>query len=74
MKKIMFLGGAVLAVINLLPFPWRLRLLWLRFLYWLTVKGTLVFPSALRFAQRQNAAYRMGKQAGEGYESLVQLE
>jgi hypothetical protein len=70
----MLLGGTVLSVVNLLPFPWPLRLLWLRFLYFLTVKGTLVFPSILSFVEEQNVAHKMGKQEGENYESMVQLE
>ena len=70
----MFFGGTVLSMVNLLPLPWPLRLLWLRLLYFLTVKGTLIFPSILGFAEEQNVAYRMGKQEGEEYESMVQLE
>lgn len=74
MTAIMFLGGTALSMVNLLPFPWRLRLLWLRFLYFLTVKGTLIIPSILGFVEEQNLAYKMGKQKGEEYESIVQLE
>ena len=66
--------GAVSLLVNLLPLPWRLRLLWLRFVYFLTVKITLLLPSTLDFAQAQNATYKMGKQKGEDYESMVQLE
>lgn len=73
-RGIMLLGGTVLSMVNLFPFPWSLRLLWLRLLYFLTVKGTLVFPSILRFTQEQNVVYKMGKQKGEEYESIVQLE
>jgi hypothetical protein len=74
MRYIMFLGGTALSLVNLLPMPWRLRLLWLRFLFYLTVKGTLLFPSILGFVEEQNSVYKMGKQQGEGYESLVVLE
>jgi hypothetical protein len=70
----MLLGGTVLSMVNLLPFPWPLRLLWLRLLYFLTVKGTNIFPSILTFVEEQNTAYKMGKQEGEGYVSMVQLE
>jgi hypothetical protein len=70
----MLIGGTVLSMVNLLPFPWPLRLLWLRFLYFLTVKGTNIFPSILGFVEKQNTTYKMGKQEGEGYESMVQLE
>jgi hypothetical protein len=70
----MLLGGTVLSMVNLLPFPWPLRLLWLRLLYFLTVKGTNFFPSILTFVEEQNTAYKMGKQEGEGYASMVQLE
>lgn len=74
MRRIMLLGGTVLSMVNLLPFPWPLRLLWLRLLYFLTVKGTNFFPSILTFVEEQNTAYKMGKQEGEGYVSMVQLE
>jgi hypothetical protein len=74
MKEIMLLGGTVLSMINLLPLPWPLRLLWLRFLYFLTVKGIFLFPSILSFTEEQNTIYKMGKQEGEEYESMVQLE
>jgi len=64
----------MLSMVNLLPMPWPLRLLWLRFVYWMTAKGTLLFPSILGFVEGQNVVYRMGKQEGEKYESMVQLE
>jgi hypothetical protein len=70
----MLTGGTVISMVNLLPLPWSLRLLWLRFLSFLTVKGTLLFPSTLQFAMAQNEAYGMGKQHGESLESFVQLE
>jgi len=70
----MLIGGPVVSLVNLLPLPWSLRLLWLKFLFFLTVKGTLLFPSTLQFAIAQNEAYGMGKQHGESLESFVQLE
>jgi len=73
-RAIMCVGGTMLSAVNLLPMPWPLRLVWLRFVYFLTVKGTLLFPSILGFVEGQNVAYRMGKQEGERYESMVQLE
>jgi hypothetical protein len=74
MRGLMLLGGTLLSMVNLLPFPWPLRLLWLRLLYFLTVQGTLIFPSLLSFVEEQNVVYKMGKQEGEQYESMVQLE
>ena len=58
-------------MVNMLPLPWWLRLLWLRLLYFATVKGTLAVPAILRFVERQNAIYQMGKQRGGSYESFV---
>lgn len=74
LKSVMLIGGTVISIVNLLPLPWSLRLLWLRFLSFLTLKGTLLFPSTLQFAIAQNKAYGMGKQHGESLESFVQLE
>lgn len=74
LKSVMLIGGTVISIVNLLPLPWSLRLLWLRFLSFLTLKGTLLFPSTLQFAIAQNEAYGMGKQHGESLESFVQLE
>ena len=74
MRGLMRLGGTLLSMVNLLPLPWPLRILWLRLLYFLTVQGTLVFPSLLSFVEEQNVVYKMGKQEGEQYESMVQLE
>jgi hypothetical protein len=68
------LGGAVFTIFNLLPLPWRLRVQWMKFLYLVTAKGTQLFPSLLTWTKQQNMVYKMGKQEGEGYESLVQLE
>ncbi len=50
------------------------RILWLRLLFFITVKGTLLFPVILQWAKQQNVNYGMGKQKGEEYESIVQLE
>ena len=74
MRGLMRLGGTLLSMVNLLPLPWPLRILWLRLLYFLTVQGTLIFPSLLSFVEEQNVVYKMGKQEGEQYESMVQLE
>jgi hypothetical protein len=74
MKKILMFLGLLFGIFNTLPIPWRLRLLWLRGLYFMTVNGTQLFPSILSWTRAQNTAYKMGKQAGEGYESIVQLE
>jgi hypothetical protein len=74
LRGVMLIGGTAISMVNLLPLPWSLRLVWLRFLFFLTVKGTLLFPSTLRFVVAQNEAYRMGKQHGESLESFVQLE
>ena len=74
MRAIILLGGAAFSIFNLLPLPWRLRILWMKLLYFVTAKGTQLFPSLLTWTKQQNMAYKMGKQKGEGYESLVQLE
>lgn len=74
LRGVMLTGGTVISMVNLLPLPWSLRLLWLRFLSFLTVKGTLLFPSTLQFAIAQDEAYEMGKRRGESLESFVQLE
>ncbi len=74
MRGLIIICGFCFSVINLLPIPWPLRLRWFRLLYFLTVKGTLLFPSILHWTKRQNVAYKMGKQTGEEYESIVQLE
>lgn len=73
-RTLLLFAGAVFSTFNMLPTPWRLRVLWMRFLYFLTVKGTSWFPSILSWTHSQNIAYQMGKQSGEDYESIVQLE
>jgi hypothetical protein len=73
-RTLLLVAGVVFSTINMLPMPWRLRVLWMRFLYFLTSRGTSWFPGILSWIQHQNIAYRMGKQAGEDYESFVQLE
>ena len=73
-RGIMLLGGTVFSIFNLLPMPWPLRLVWMKLLYFITVKGTLIFPSIISWTKEQNVAYKMGKQKGEEYESIVQLE
>jgi len=70
----MLIGGTGISMVNLLPLPWSLRLLWLRLLFFITVKGTLLFPSTLQFVTAQNEAYRMGKQQGESNQSFMRLE
>jgi hypothetical protein len=73
-RGIMLLAGTMFSIFNLLPIPWSLRLVWMRLLYFVILKGTLIFPSILSRTIEQNVAYKMGKQKGEEYESLVQLE
>lgn len=73
-RKLMLVGGAMIGFINVLPLPWFLRLSWAKFLYWLTVKGTLRFPYLFAFVQSQNIAYGIGKQRGESLPSILQLE
>lgn len=51
-----------------------MRVFWMKFLYSLTVMGTSLFPSILSWTEKQNIKFKMGKQEGEDYESLVQLE
>ena len=73
-KMLLLIAGALFGLFNMLPIPWRVRVLWMRFLYFLTWQGTRWFPGILSWTQRQNITYRMGKQSGEDYESIVQLE
>ncbi len=73
-RGIMLVVGTMFSIINLLPMPWALRLLWMKLLYFAILKGTLLFPSIVSRTIEQNVAYNMGKQKGEEYESLVQLE
>lgn len=73
-KKLIIILGACFGILNLTPMPWSFRVLYLRFLYALIVFGTGLFPSILRWTEQQNTKYQMGKQAGESYESIVQLE
>jgi hypothetical protein len=73
-RRIIYVIGAAFGIFNLLPIPWSLRLLWMKLLYFITVKGTSMFPSILSWTRSQNVTYKMGKQEGEDYESLVQLE
>lgn len=74
LKSIIVFGGAIFSIFNLLPIPWTLRLTWMKFLYFITVKSTLIFPSIISWTKEQNVAYKMGKQHGEEYESIVLLE
>lgn len=73
-KTLLLIAGALFGLVNMLPMPWPLRVLWMRFLYFLTLQGTRWFPGILSWTQRQNIHYQMGKQSGEDYESIVQLE
>lgn len=73
-RTVLLFAGVAFSVFNMLPIPWRLRTGWMRFLYFLTSKGTLWFPGVVSWTHRQNIAYQMGKQSGEDYESIVQLE
>lgn len=73
-RNVMLLGGTTLAFLNVLPSPWWLRLGWAKFLYWLTVKGTFIFPSIFEFVQAQNLNYGIGKQRGQSLSSILQLQ
>ena len=73
-RTLLMAAGAVFSLFNMLPIPWRLRVLWMRFLYFLTSRGTRWFPGILSWIQNQNITYQMGKQSGEDYKSFVQLE
>jgi hypothetical protein len=74
MKILLIIGGYLFGVFNSLPFPWRLRVWWMRFLYEFIAVCTKIFPLILRWTQNQNMRFQMGKQEGEDYESLVMLE
>lgn len=75
MKKLFLISiGYVFSLVNMLPIPWSMRVFWMKFLYSLTVMGTSLFPSILSWTEKQNIKFKMGKQEGEDYESLVQLE
>jgi hypothetical protein len=74
MKTALKILGFIFGVFNTLPLPWRLRVLWMRFLYDFIFMGTNLFPSILSWTNKQNSRYKMGKQQGEDYESLVLLE
>jgi hypothetical protein len=74
MKAILVFFGLCFSLFNLLPMPWKLRILWWKFLYFLTDSGTRIFPAILEWTKTQNTRYKMGKQSGEEYESIVQLE
>jgi hypothetical protein len=73
-KLILVFFGLLFSIFNMLPIPWRLRIAWLKFLYFLTDSGTRIFPAILEWMKVQNTTYKMGKQTGEEYESIVQLE
>ena len=69
----MYVGGTCITAVNALPLPWRIRLSWARFLYFLSVRVTGRFPSLWRFVESQNVAYKMGK--GElSYQPILQLQ
>lgn len=74
MKLLLIIGGFLFGVFNTLPLPWRLRVWWMRFLYGVIAICTQLFPSILSWTQKQNMRFKMGKQEGEDYESLVLLE
>lgn len=75
MKKLFLISiGYVFSLVNMLPLPWSVRVFWMKSLYSLTVLGTSLFPSILSWTEKQNIKFKMGKQEGEDYESLVQLE
>lgn len=74
MKVLLMIGGYLFGLFNTLPIPWRMRVWWMRFLYEVIAFFTKSFPSILSWTQKQNVRFKMGKQEGEDYESLVVLE
>ncbi len=74
MKNVLKILGFSFGIVNSLPLPWRLRVWWMRFLFEFINWGTNLFPRILSWMKHQNMVYKMGKQQGEDYESLVQLE
>lgn len=74
LKPLMYVGGTLATLVNLLPLPWCARLGWARFLYFLSVKTTGLFPSIWSFVESQNIAYKMGKQDASSYQSILQLQ
>jgi hypothetical protein len=74
MRAMLMVAGFLFGVFNSMPFSWRVRVFWMRTLYEVIVVFTQLFPSILRWTQNQNIRFKMGKQEGEDYESLVMLE
>ena len=76
MRMITFVIGFILAIITILPFPWRVRCAWARVL---TFGRNIVLwcfkpESTHRFEEAQNIEYRLDKQGFGMYSSFKQVE